>query len=219
MMMNIFSSFDPSTNIFYLNWLSIILLFFYLSNYWFLSNNITISWKIIFNYLHKEFFLITKNNNIMLIIMSIFFLIFMNNFWSLFPYIFSSSSHMIFSLSIALPFWLSLMIYGWINLYNNMFLHLSPSGTPFILMPMMIIIETLSNLIRPLTLMIRLSANMISGHILLSFISNINTMSNWIIMISLINIQFIYLILEFSVSLIQAYVFSILSTLYFHEIN
>nr|CAL18246.1 ATPase subunit 6 [Eoxenos laboulbenei] len=219
MMMNIFSSFDPSTNILNMNWLSMILMFFLISNFWTSSNQIIMIWKFMLNYLFKELFTIIKKNNMMVIMMSIFFIIFMNNFWSLFPYIFPCSSHMTFSLSLAFPFWLTLMLYGWLNLYNNMFLHLIPKGTPLMLMPIMIIIETISNLIRPLTLMIRLSANIISGHILLSFISNINSYKTWKISFIIINTQMIYLILEFCVSLIQAYVFSILVTLYFNEIN
>nr|ADA62255.1 ATPase 6 [Mengenilla australiensis] len=219
MMMNIFSSFDPSTNILYLNWLTIILLFFYISNYWLISNQVIKIWKMMLIYMFNELFIILKKINLMLIIMSMFYLIFMNNFWSLFPYIFSSTSHFLFPLSLSLPFWMTLMIYGWINLFNNMLSHLIPKGTPFILMPIMVIIETLSNLIRPLTLMIRLSANLISSHILLSFINNLNIYNSWNIFIMLINIQLIYMILEFCVSLIQAYVFSILLTLYFSEIH
>nr|YP_009529034.1 ATP synthase F0 subunit 6 [Appias remedios]YP_010852825.1 ATP synthase F0 subunit 6 [Appias lalage]AXU98828.1 ATP synthase F0 subunit 6 [Appias remedios]WGL40244.1 ATP synthase F0 subunit 6 [Appias lalage] len=225
MMNNLFSIFDPSTNIFNLsiNWLStfIGLLFLPLS-FWLLPNRHFFLWKFIINKLHNEFKILlnfNKNKGSTFIFISLFSFILFNNFLGLFPYIFTSTSHLSISLTLSLSLWLSFMLYGWINNANHMFIHMIPQGTPSILMPFMVLIETISNIIRPGTLAIRLTANMIAGHLLLTLLSNTgNIMSSYFI-IFLIIIQIILLMLESAVAIIQSYVISILSTLYSSETN
>ncbi|KYN16298.1 ATP synthase subunit a, partial [Trachymyrmex cornetzi] len=111
-----------------------------------------------------------------------------------------------------------ILIFRILNHLNNLLAHLTPSGTPPILIPFIVIIESISLIIRPLTLAIRLTANIIAGHLLLTLLgsSGIN-ISNLSTLIILIFTQILLLILEIAVSLIQAYVFSILSTLYRRE--
>jgi len=83
----------------------------------------------------------------------------------------------------------------------------------------MVIIESISLIIRPFTLAIRLTANIIAGHLLLSLLgSSGQLIKNPVIFIIIIISQLLLLILEMSVSIIQAYVFSVLSTLYRREI-
>nr|YP_009002403.1 ATP synthase F0 subunit 6 [Henosepilachna pusillanima]AHH29998.1 ATP synthase F0 subunit 6 [Henosepilachna pusillanima] len=219
MMSNLFSNFDPSTMWFSLNWLSSYLGILIIPIlYWFSPNRLMIlSFKISF-ILHKEFKILTKKNSSTLLFISLFYFIFFNNFMGLFPYIFTSSSHLVFTLTFALPLWLTFMIFGWINNYMNMFAHLVPQGTPPILMPFMVCIETISNLIRPGTLAVRLSANMIAGHLLLTLLGNTGPMLKFLI-IMLILAQIMLFILEMAVAMIQSYVFAILSTLYSSEVN
>nr|QNG56292.1 ATP synthase F0 subunit 6 [Palaestes freyreissi] len=221
-MMNLFSSFDPSTNFnLSLNWLSTMLGFLIIpSIYWFIPSRLNILWMKILMILHKEFKILinSKIKGNTLIFVSLFSLILFNNFLGLFPYIFTSTSHMILTLTLALPLWISFMIFGWINNTINMFAHLIPQGTPPVLMPFMVCIETISNLIRPGTLAIRLSANMIAGHLLMTLLGNTGPMmSSYLIMI-LIFMQILLLILESAVAIIQSYVFSVLSTLYSSEV-
>nr|WCL18775.1 ATP synthase F0 subunit 6 [Phthiridium sp. A GC-2023a] len=223
-MMNLFSSFDPSSNIFMFqfNWLSIFIgLMLIPSNFWIFPSRYMLIWMNIIIFLHKEIKILLnkklfKGSSLLLI--SIFSIILFNNFMSLFPYIFSCSSHMIFSISLSLPIWTSLMIFSWINNYNHMFAHLIPENTPFILLPLMVCIETISNIIRPLTLAIRLSANLIAGHLLLTLLGNISMLINFPLLFILIFIQLILMFLELAVSIIQSYVFMILLTLYSSEI-
>nr|YP_010728480.1 ATP synthase F0 subunit 6 [Stictochironomus rosenschoeldi]WEF49721.1 ATP synthase F0 subunit 6 [Stictochironomus rosenschoeldi] len=224
MMMNLFSIFDPSTNILNLslNWLSTFLGILFLPMiFWFLPSRLSLFWNKIFMTLHKEFKMLIGNqsfNGTTFMFISLFTLILFNNFLGLFPYIFTSTSHMTITLSLALPLWLSFMLYGWINNTKYMFAHLVPQGTPPILMPFMVLIETISNVIRPGTLAVRLSANMIAGHLLLTLLGNTgNAMSNMMISILIIT-QLLLLILETAVAIIQSYVFTILSTLYSSEI-
>nr|YP_009489677.1 ATP synthase F0 subunit 6 [Trogonoptera brookiana]SPP23580.1 ATP synthase F0 subunit 6 [Trogonoptera brookiana] len=225
MMTNLFSIFDPSTNIFsiQLNWLSTFIGFMFIPyTFWIIPNRHFILWNFIMNKLHNEFKILLGSNkfyNSTLIFISLFSFILFNNFLGLFPYIFTSTSHLTISLSISLSLWLSFMLYGWINNYQHMFIHLIPQGTPNILMPFMVLIETISNIIRPGTLAVRLTANMIAGHLLLTLLSNNGTIMPIYLLFFLIFIQILLLILESAVAIIQSYVISVLSTLYSSETN
>nr|YP_010852981.1 ATP synthase F0 subunit 6 [Tagiades japetus]WGM81160.1 ATP synthase F0 subunit 6 [Tagiades japetus] len=225
MMTNLFSIFDPTTNLFNIpfNWLSTFLgLMFIPYSFWLIPNRHFILWKLIIHKLHFEF----KNlmgpnsfNGSTFIFISLFSFVLFNNFLGLFPYIFTSTSHLTISLSITLSLWLSFMLYGWINNSQHMFIHMIPQGTPSILMPFMVLIETISNIIRPGTLAVRLMANMVAGHLLLTLLSGTGVMIPNLFIIFLIFLQILLLTLESAVAVIQSYVISILSTLYSSEVN
>nr|ARH54615.1 ATP synthase F0 subunit 6 [Rhizophagus aeneus] len=223
MMTNLFSSFDPTTNFnLSLNWTSTLLGILIIPiSFWLIPSRNNILWVNIILILHKEFKILASNKmkGSTLIFISLFTFILFNNFLGLFPYIFTSSSHMTMTLTIALPLWMSFMIYGWLNNTMHMFAHLVPQGTPPILMPFMVCIETISNLIRPGTLAVRLSANMIAGHLLMTLLGNTGPSLNMLFLNFLIITQILLLILESAVSIIQAYVFAVLSTLYSSEVN
>nr|AND96482.1 ATP synthase F0 subunit 6 [Onthophagus clypeatus] len=224
MMTNLFSSFDPGTYLnMSLNWMSTLLgILFIPSMFWLIPSRYSFLWNKIIITLHNEFKILLGNNSIKgstLIFISIFSMIMFNNFLGLFPYIFTSSSHMVMTLTLALPMWLSFMIYGWVNNTMHMFTHLVPQGTPPVLMPFMVCIETISNIIRPGTLAVRLAANMIAGHLLLTLLGNTGSSLNMILINLLILTQLLLLLLESAVSIIQSYVFAVLTTLYSSEVN
>nr|YP_009473418.1 ATP synthase F0 subunit 6 [Choristoneura occidentalis]AVI57889.1 ATP synthase F0 subunit 6 [Choristoneura occidentalis] len=225
MMNNLFSIFDPTTNLFNLslNWISTLVgLMFLPYSYWLIPNRFFMLWNLILNTLHKEFKTLLGTNGLngsTFIFVSMFSFILFNNFLGLFPYIFTSTSHLTLSLSISLPLWLSFMLYGWINNSQHMFAHMIPQGTPGILMPFMVLIETISNIIRPGTLAVRLTANMIAGHLLMTLLSGTGpSMSSYFVFL-LVIIQILLMILESAVAVIQSYVISILSNLYASEVN
>nr|ARH54607.1 ATP synthase F0 subunit 6 [Pyrrhidium sanguineum] len=224
MMMNLFSSFDPATSSYFsLNWMSTMVgLALIPPMFWLIPSRISIVWMLICKTLHKEFKILLGNTNSKgstLIFISLFSFIMFNNFMGLFPYIFTSTSHMNLSLTLALPLWLSFMIFGWINNTIHMFAHLVPQGTPPVLMPFMVCIETISNIIRPGTLAVRLTANMIAGHLLMTLLGNSGPTLSMIMINFLIITQILLLILESAVAMIQSYVFAVLSTLYSSEVN
>nr|AFU50186.1 ATP synthase F0 subunit 6 [Prioninae sp. MJTNT-2012] len=224
MMTNLFSSFDPSTNLsLSLNWISIWLgILIIPTSIWVIPSRYSILWINITLTLHKEFKILIGKTNIKgstLIFISLFSFILFNNFLGLFPYIFTSTSHMALTLTLALPLWMSFMIYGWINNTIHMLAHLVPQGTPPALMPFMVCIETISNIIRPGTLAIRLSANMIAGHLLMTLLGNTGPSLTMFMVNFLIITQILLLILESAVAIIQSYVFAVLSTLYFSELS
>nr|YP_009178636.1 ATP synthase F0 subunit 6 [Bactrocera arecae]ALF36404.1 ATP synthase F0 subunit 6 [Bactrocera arecae] len=225
MMTNLFSVFDPSSSIFNLslNWMSTFLgLLMIPSAYWLMPSRWHIFWNSILLTLHKEFKTLlgpSGHSGSTFIFVSLFSLILFNNFMGLFPYIFTSTSHLTLTLSLALPLWLCFMIYGWINHTQHMFAHLVPQGTPAVLMPFMVCIETISNIIRPGTLAVRLAANMIAGHLLLTLLGNTGPSLSYAIVSLLLIGQIALLVLESAVAIIQSYVFAVLSTLYSSEVN
>nr|YP_009002493.1 ATP synthase F0 subunit 6 [Chaceon granulatus]BAO48249.1 ATPase6 [Chaceon granulatus] len=224
-MANLFSIFEPSSSIFSLsvNWMSALLgLMFIPYLYWASPSRWSFLWSKITYTLHKEFKALLSSSHMgtSMLFISLFSLIVFNNFLGLLPYVFTSSSHMVMTLSLSLPLWITLMISGWINHTQHMFAHLVPQGTPFVLMPFMVLIETISNVIRPGTLAVRLAANMIAGHLLLTLLGNTGpSLASLFVLSILIFSQILLLTLESAVAIIQSYVFAVLSTLYTSEIN
>nr|YP_010735811.1 ATP synthase F0 subunit 6 [Erianthus versicolor]WEL32785.1 ATP synthase F0 subunit 6 [Erianthus versicolor] len=224
MMTNLFSTFDPSTQIMNIsfNWMSSIIgLIIMPSMFWMMPNRMNITWNKTMKKINNEFEVIIKKNNnksMTLMFMSMFTMILFNNFMGMFPYVFTSTSHMVMNLSLALPLWMCIMIYGWLMNTNHMFAHLVPQGTPNILMSFMVMIESVSNIIRPMTLAVRLTANMVAGHLLLTLMGNSGTKLELSMLMMMLSIQMMLIILEMAVAMIQAYVFSVLSTLYSSEV-
>lgn len=222
MIINLFSIFDPSTRIkFSFNWLRIILIIFIFPfQFWLIPSRFIIIWNIIFKFLIKEFKIITKYSlSNLIIFVRLFFFIFINNILGLFPYIFTASSHLRFCLSLSLSLWISIITFNIYFFFNDFFSHLTPQGTPFILIPFIVLIEFIRLVIRPFTLAIRLTANIIAGHLLLTLLGLSGLLiNNFVIIIIILFFQILLLILEISVRIIQAYVFSILTTLYCSEI-
>lgn len=225
MISNLFSIFDPSTNLFNIpfNWIRTLLgIIFIPYTFWLIPNRFFYLWNFLLNKLHNEFKTLLKNNYFKgstFIFISIFSFILFNNFLGLFPYIFTRTSHLTISLSISLPLWFRFIIYGWINNSQHIFIHIIPQGTPGILIPFIVLIETIRNIIRPGTLAVRLTANIIAGHLLITLLSNTGSSIASYFIIILILIQILLLILESAVAVIQSYVIAILSTLYSSEVN
>nr|YP_009045968.1 ATP synthase F0 subunit 6 [Engaeus sericatus]CDR98464.1 ATP synthase F0 subunit 6 [Engaeus sericatus] len=224
MMTNLFSIFEPSSSIFSLslNWSSTFLGIIFLPwFFWASSSRWLFLWMKTYHLLNKEFKTILgpSNMGISFIFVSLFSYILFNNLLGLTPYTFTSSSHLSMTLTLALPLWVSFILFGWINHTQHMFEHLVPQGTPGVLMPFMVLIETTSNIIRPGTLAIRLAANMIAGHLLLTLLGNTGPFLPNSLITILIFSQILLLLLEAAVAIIQSYVFAILSTLYASEVN
>lgn len=221
MITNLFSSFDPRTNIWSLNWIrTTIILIIIPSRFWLIPSRYYILWRKILTTLHKEFKILLgpKRPGRSLIFLSLFSIIIFNNFIGLFPYIFTSTRHLVFTLTLALPLWLRFIIYGWINNTIHILAHLVPQGTPPALIPFIVCIETIRNIIRPGTLAVRLAANLIAGHLLLTLLGNTGNIIAIYLLRLLIFTQLILIILESAVAIIQSYVFAVLRTLYSREV-
>lgn len=225
MIRNLFSVFDPSSSIFNLslNWLRTFLgILIIPSIYWLIPSRYHIFWNNILLTLHKEFKTLLGpigSNGSTFIFVSLFSIILFNNFIGLFPYIFTRTSHLTLTLTLALPLWLCFILFGWINNTQHIFAHLVPQGTPTVLIPFIVCIETIRNIIRPGTLAVRLTANIIAGHLLLTLLGNTGPSISTILVRVLLIVQIALLVLESAVAIIQSYVFAVLRTLYSREVN
>lgn len=226
MITNLFSIFDPSTTILNIsfNWLRTFLgILFIPYIYWIIPNRYLILWNSIIFKLYLEFKTLLRTNKKIngatFIFITLFIFVLFNNFLGLFPYIFTSSSHLVISLTLSLPLWLRFIFYGWLNNTQHIFSHIIPQGTPSILIPFIVLIETIRNIIRPGTLAVRLTANIIAGHLLITLLRRTGSNFPTYLIFILILIQILLLILESAVAVIQSYVISILRTLYSSEVN
>nr|YP_010977218.1 ATP synthase F0 subunit 6 [Siboglinum plumosum]WNZ34605.1 ATP synthase F0 subunit 6 [Siboglinum plumosum] len=224
MMPDIFSSFDQ--NIFFSPdkvWLLIFLIpLFFFTSLWI---NLSFFWKMTFTILLSMFnqasltqMKVLKSFNLMMA--SLFFLLICLNLLGLTPYMFSISSHLIFSLTLSIPLWLSLLISSFSLSSKKSAAHLLPSGAPSWLNPFLVTIETTSILVRPLTLAFRLAANMSAGHIILILVSSYLASNMFMFHFSfffLLMIQMSYFLFEIAISLIQAFIFCLLLTLYSND--
>lgn len=224
MITNLFSSFDPITSQnLAINWVSALIPIFLIPLiFWVTPSRRNLMVKGLLVYLHRELGALLKptlTQGITIFIIAIIWLIIANNLNGLFPFIFTATSHIVISLRIALPLWLTFILFGWVNNTNKIFAHLLPNNTPILLISFMVIIETISNIIRPITLSIRLSANMIAGHLLLTLLGSqggIYSLTNNMLIVST---QLALLTLELAVAIIQAYVFIVLISLYSTEVH
>jgi F-type H+-transporting ATPase subunit a len=226
MIRNLFSIFDPTTEIsrLPLNWTrTAIGLLLIPTRIWLIPSRNNMIIRLLINKLHQEIKNILRKGNEnkgnSFILTSLFLIILINNFLGLFPYIFTRTRHLTLTLTLALPLWISFILFGWIKNTNHIFEHLVPQGTPTLLIPFIVIIETIRNLIRPGTLAVRLTANIIAGHLLLTLLGNNGPSIRHTLLTILITAQILLLILEAAVAIIQSYVFAILRTLYSREVN
>lgn len=205
-----------------MNWVSLLIPIFIVPQvYWVIRSQYLKGFQGIMRYLNSELSAVfgqTGLSGSIFIFLRFFFFIFFSNLIGLLPYVFTGSSHMVFTLTFALPIWLGRIIWSIKNQYNNLFAHLVPTGTPVALMPVMVIIETVRNIIRPGTLSIRLAANMVAGHLLLTLLGSQGGMLGVGALIGLIVGLVLLLCLELAVACIQAYVFTILGSLYLNEL-
>nr|YP_010119704.1 ATP synthase F0 subunit 6 [Megabalanus tintinnabulum]QRC22485.1 ATP synthase F0 subunit 6 [Megabalanus tintinnabulum] len=220
-MTNLFSSFDPmssSLNM-QLNWIAMFLfIVVFYPLYWISTSKSSILYTELTSYITKEFMPLFKSYKNIIFFNVLFMFILINNIFGLMPYTFTSTAHIAMTLSMALTIWMTFMLYGWINNTNHMFAHLVPLGTPIVLMPFMVLIESISNIIRPITLSVRLAANLTAGHLLLILLGESMVNNGVLIIITVTAAQFALMTLEAAVAVIQAYVFATLSTLYASEV-
>nr|AHX26468.1 ATP synthase F0 subunit 6 [Sepia lycidas] len=225
MLVDIFSSFDDHNSTLFsahiMTWiLSLWSLIFINSSLWINSSNlinmINLPKQIINIQTTRSFSM--NMGGFTLIISSLFITIINFNLLGLMPYVFSTTSHLVMTFTLALPLWLCLIISSYMkNAYSSVAFML-PLATPTFLIPFLPIIETLSIMVRPITLSIRLAANISAGHIILTLIGDYMTslimLNNYMISFIVLSIQIGYFIFEIGISIIQGYIFSLLVTLY-----
>lgn len=149
----------------------------------------------------------------------ILFLITLNTL-GLLPYTFTPTTQLSLNMAFAVPLWLATVIIGMRNQPTHALGHLLPEGTPTLLIPVLIIIETISLFIRPLALGVRLTANLTAGHLLIQLIATAAfVLLPLIPTVAILTAVLLFLLtlLEVAVAIIQAYVFVLLLSLYLQE--
>lgn len=225
MIPDIFSSFDPfrfnsinpSISVFIIiNLLLIVLTQF---SFWMTSSraNSIITPFIIIIYAQLARTFINNLKGLRQIVTTLFFSIITINLLGLIPYFFRTSRHLIFTLIFGLPLWLSIIISSFFKSIKKSIAHFLPDGAPDWLNPFLVLIETTSVTVRPITLSFRLAANIRAGHIVLGLIG-IYCAAAWFNSISGLILLVIttvgYILFEVAICLIQAYIFCLLLSLY-----
>nr|YP_010708886.1 ATP synthase F0 subunit 6 [Neofelis diardi]WCR51118.1 ATP synthase F0 subunit 6 [Neofelis diardi] len=155
-----------------------------------------------------------------LMLMSLILFIGSTNLLGLLPHSFTPTTQLSMNLGMAIPLWAGTVITGFRHKTKASLAHFLPQGTPGPLIPMLVIIETISLFIQPVALAVRLTANITAGHLLMHLIGGAAlALMNISIPVALITFIILILltILEFAVALIQAYVFTLLVSLYLHD--
>nr|YP_009024085.1 ATP synthase F0 subunit 6 [Petaurista alborufus]AFH57705.1 ATP synthase F0 subunit 6 [Petaurista alborufus] len=155
-----------------------------------------------------------------LMLISLIMFIGSTNLLGLLPHSFTPTTQLSMNLGMAIPLWAGAVITGFRHKTKASLAHFLPQGTPIPLIPMLVIIETISLFIQPMALAVRLTANITAGHLLMHLIGGatliLTSISPPTAMITFI-ILILLTILEFAVALIQAYVFTLLVSLYLHD--
>jgi len=154
------------------------------------------------------------------ILFSTFIFILIANLLGMTPFGFTITAHISLTFFMSLSFFIAWILVGLIHLKLQFFRIFLPRGIPGWLIPLLVVIEILSFCIRPISLAVRLFANMLAGHILLYILGNATiVLSNSFIILGVFPFGFIFafFILELGIAFLQAYVFTILLAIYLSD--
>nr|YP_009231357.1 ATPase subunit 6 [Pictichromis paccagnellae]ALV90035.1 ATPase subunit 6 [Pictichromis paccagnellae] len=198
---------------------------------WFLLSNAPSRWLknrasalqngAIANFTHQMFSPVNRaGHKWALLLTSLMAFLFTLNVLGLLPHTFTPTTQLSLNMAMATPLWLATVIIGMRNQPTHALAHLLPEGTPVLLIPVLIIIETISLLIRPLALGVRLTANLTAGHLLIQLIATASFVLTPLmpaVAVSTTILLLMLTLLEVAVAMIQAYVFVLLLCLYLQE--
>nr|BCO16482.1 ATPase subunit 6 [Ptenopus garrulus] len=153
-------------------------------------------------------------------LLTLMYLLLLTNLLGLLPYTFTPTTQLSMNMAFAVPLWLMTVLVGLRTQPTTTLAHFLPPGTPMPLTPALILIETISLFIRPVALGVRLTANLTAGHLLISLISTTSFMlipNSPITALLTLTLLLLLTALEIAVAMIQAYVFTLLLSLYLQE--
>jgi F-type H+-transporting ATPase subunit a len=157
------------------------------------------------------------------LVFSLFMFITVSNMIGIIPYTFTVSSHLIVTAALALLVFFTVLIYGFYKNGLHFFNLFVPKGIPIYILPLIVFIEVLSFLSRPISHSVRLFANMLAGHITLkvfaSFVTMLGAMGavGWAGAVLPLGLTIALTALELLVAFLQAYVFTILTCIYLND--
>ncbi|NQU60461.1 MAG: F0F1 ATP synthase subunit A [Rhodospirillales bacterium] len=150
------------------------------------------------------------------LIFTVFMFVLFGNMLGMMPYAFTFTSHIIVTFTMAMAVFLGVTIIALFKHGLHFFSFFLPPGVPIFMAPLLIPIEVISYLSRPVTLSLRLFANMLAGHTLLKVIAGfiialgVFGVAPLVLMVALMG-------LEFLIAFLQAFIFTILTCMYLHD--
>jgi F-type H+-transporting ATPase subunit a len=157
------------------------------------------------------------------LVFSLFIFVLTVNLLGLLPYGFTVTSHIVITVALAMLVFITVLVYGLWKNGLGFFRLFVPSGIPIYILPLIVFIEVLSFLSRPISHSVRLFANMLAGHITLKVFAGFVVMlsafgfTGWIGAIVPLALVVALTALEFLVAFLQAYVFAILTCIYLND--
>ncbi len=150
-------------------------------------------------------------------IFTLFMFILLCNLLGMIPYGFTVTSHIAVTFALAIMIFFMVTIIGFINHGLHFLSIFLPKGTPLWLAPLMIVIELFAYLARPISLSLRLAANMMAGHVLLKVMAGF--IVSLMIFLKFLPIPLIVILIGFEifVAILQAYIFTILACVYLND--
>lgn len=150
-------------------------------------------------------------------IFTLFMFVLASNMLGMIPYSFTVTSHIIVTFALAIFIFLGVTVIGFVRHGAGFLKFFVPSGVPAALLPLLVVIEVISYLTRPVSLSVRLFANMMAGHTMLkvfaSFVVGLGIIGGWAPLAFMVA----FTGLEVLVAFLQAYVFAILTCIYLND--
>ena len=150
-------------------------------------------------------------------IFTLFMFILFANLIGLIPYSFTVTSHIIITFGLAFAIFIGVTVLGFARNGAGFLRLFVPSGVPIFLLPLIVIIEVFSYFTRPISLSVRLFANMMAGHTMLKvfagFVIGLGVLLGWAPLAFIVALT----ALELLIAVLQAYVFTILTCIYLHD--
>jgi F-type H+-transporting ATPase subunit a len=158
-----------------------------------------------------------KGKKFVPLIFTLFMFIMMCNLFGMIPYGFTVTSHISVTFALAMMVFLLVTFLGFVLHGFHFFSLFLPAGTPWWLAPLMVVIELFAYLARPVSLSLRLAANMVAGHVLLKVVAGF--VVSMAFYLKILPIPFISVLIGFEifVAILQAYIFTILSCVYLND--
>jgi F-type H+-transporting ATPase subunit a len=150
-------------------------------------------------------------------IFSLFLFVLFGNLWGMVPYSFTFTSHIIVTFALSLTVFITVTIIGLVKHGFKFFRLFFPEGVPWAIAPILIPIEIIAYCFRPITLAIRLFANMMAGHMVLKLFGGFTVAMGFLGFWAPFTFLIFFTAFEIFVALLQAYVFTILTCIYLHD--
>jgi F-type H+-transporting ATPase subunit a len=156
-------------------------------------------------------------------VFSLFMFVLIDNMFGMFPFFFTVTSHIIVTFALAMLVFIVVIVYGFMRNGPRFLKLFVPSGVPAYVLPIVVPIEIVSFLSRPISLSVRLFANILAGHITLKvfagFIVTLGSLGflGWLGALLPLTMTVAITALEFLVAALQAYVFAVLTSMYLND--